>query len=159
MNSRVEPVRLLEQLRVLLVGNNPIELSSMLTNISSLHGQTVRTETAFDARSILDRLLRFKPSIILIDDNIGLHEMQHTVHALAHHRNAKNVPITILKNSNYQETSSSLSILDYLLKRSLTPESLNNALHNSIKMRRAQVFLSNAYKKRKRLLSSFLKSQ
>jgi CheY-like chemotaxis protein len=159
MNSRVEPVRLQEQLAVLLVGNNPIELSSMLTSISSLHGQLVKTETAFDARSIADRLLHFKPSIVLIDDNIGAYEMRHSVEALTHHKYTRNIPITILKNSNYEETSSSLRILDYILKKSLTPESLYYALRNSIKMRRAQIFLSNAYKKRKRQLLTMLRGE
>ncbi len=159
MNTSVEPARLREQLNVLLVGNNPIELSSMLNKISRVPGRLVKTETAFDTKSIFDRLIKFRPNFILIDDNIGKYELNETVLALANNRKTKNVPITVLKNSNYAEANSSLTILDYILKKSLTADALYNAIRNTIKIRRTQLYLYKAYNKRKGMLMDLLRGK
>jgi DNA-binding NarL/FixJ family response regulator len=159
MNTTVEPVRLREQLNVLLVGNNPIELSSMLNKISSVPGRFVKTETAFDTKSIFERLIKFRPNFILIDDNIGKYELNETVQALANNRKTKNVPITVLKNSNYAEANSSLTILDYILKKSLTADALCSAIRNTIKVKRTQLYLYKAYNKRKRMLTGLLRGK
>jgi hypothetical protein len=159
MNTLVEPVPRQEHLNVLLVGNNPIELSSMLNKIGHLPGRIIHTETAFDARSIIDRLLRFRPNFILIDDNIGQLELNQTVYVLAHNRKTKNVPITVLKNSNYTEASASPSVMDYILKGTLTAEGLYASIRNSIKIRRTQVYLMQAYKKRKGLLLDLMRQR
>jgi DNA-binding NarL/FixJ family response regulator len=159
MNTSVEPSRLKEQLNVLLVGNNPIELSSMLNKISDVPGRLVNTETAFDTKSILDRLIKFRPNFILIDDNIGKHELNETVLALANNRKTKDVPITVLKNSNYAEANSSLTILDYILKKSLTAEALYNAIRNTIKIRRTQLYLYKAYHKRRGMIVDLLRGK
>jgi len=157
MNTQIEPAVLHERLNVLLIGNNPIELSSMLSNISRVPGRIVKTETAFDTKSILNRLLKFHPNFILIDDNIGKHELNETVEVLAHNRRTKNIPITVLKNSNYVEANSSLTILDYILKKSLTSEALYSAIRNSLKIRRTQLYLHKAYNKRKGILLDMLR--
>lgn len=142
---------------MLLVGNNPLELSSMLNKIDHVKGRVVRTETAFDTRSIVNRLMKFRPNFILIDDNIGTQELSNTVYTLTHNRKTKNVPITVLKNSNYAEATSSLSILDYILKKSLTAESLYASIRNSLKIRRTQLYLYKAYHRRRGLLLSMVK--
>jgi hypothetical protein len=157
MSTRVEPAHLMESINVLLVGNNPIELSAMLNKIAHTSSSTIHTETAFDARSLLARLVRFRANFILIDDNIGTEELNETVNALANNRRTKNVLITILKNSNYTETITSTRILDYILKKSLTAEILYISIRNSIKTKRAQLNLAKAYNKRKKLLLDLMR--
>ena len=141
-----------EQVNVLLIGNNPIEMGRVLDNLHKIRGHRIITESAFDVKSIMERLLKFRPNFILIDDNIGKHEMLATVESLSSNRKTKDVPITVLKNSNYMEAMGSSSILDYLLKQNLSPETLYNTLKNSIKLRRTQLYLFQAYKKRKQQL-------
>jgi hypothetical protein len=143
-------------LNVLLVGNNPIEMGGVLEKLQQIRGQRVITEIAFDVKSILERLMRFRPNFILIDDNIGKEELLVTVNALSHNRKTKDVPITVLKNSNYHESMGSASILDYLLKQNLSPEGLYNMLKNSLKVRRTQIYLYHAYKKRRHQLLKIL---
>ena len=157
MNTRVETEQDIKHLNVLVVGNNPLELSSMLEKIKRLPGSVINMETAFDAKSILERLNRFKPNFILIDDNIGVAELNNSVKTLAHNRKTKDVPITVLKNSNYAESNSSTSIFDYILKTTLTAEALYASIRNSIKVRRTQLYLYKAYNKRKRMLLSFVR--
>ena len=141
-----------EQLNVLLIGNNPIEMGRVLDNLHKIREHDIHTESAFDIKSIMERLLRFRPNFILIDDNIGRPELLATVASLSHNRKTRDVPITVLKNSNYKEALGSSSILDYLLKQNLSPDALYNTLKNSLKFRRTQLFLYQAYKKRKQQL-------
>lgn len=141
-----------ESLNVLLIGNNPIEMGRVLEKLQQVRGHKIITEIAFDLKSILERLMRFHPNFILIDDNIGKAELLVTVNALSSNRKTKDVPITVLKNSNYHEAMGSSSILDYLLKQNLSPEALYNTLKNSLKFRRTQLYLYQAYRKRKNQL-------
>jgi DNA-binding NarL/FixJ family response regulator len=135
---------------ILLVGNNPIELSNMRDVLQRIPGHRVMAEIAFDLRSIWQRLLRFSPNFILIDDNIGKQELSETVSILSTNRKTKDVPITVLKNSNFEEALTSSEILDYVLKKNLTGEALFSTLKNSLKFRRTRRYLAEAYSKRKR---------
>jgi CheY-like chemotaxis protein len=149
METKIEKSRSLEPLHVLLIGNNPIEMGGVLEKLNKVRGQRIITEIAFDLKSILERLIRFKPNFILIDDNIGRSVLTETVNTLSSNRYTKDIPITVLKNSNYHESLVSSSILDYLLKQNLSPEDLYNTVKNSLKLRRTQNYLYQAYKKRK----------
>jgi hypothetical protein len=141
-----------ESVNILLIGNNPIEMSSMLDTIAKVPGRKIITEIAFDVRSSWQRLGNFQPTYILIDDNIGRSELSLTVDSLVQNSKTRDVPITVLKNSNYEEAIVSADIMDYLLKRNLTAESLYNAIKNTLKFRRTRQYLTDAYNKRKELL-------
>jgi DNA-binding NarL/FixJ family response regulator len=149
METSVEVTRNVEPLNVLLIGNNPIDMGRTLEKVNQIKGRKIVTEIAFDLRSIAERLMNFTPNFILIDDNIGKTEMALAVETLNKIRKTKNIPITILKNSNYQETASSARVLDYILKQNFSTDSLYNAIRNSLRLKRAQAFLYSAYKNRK----------
>ena|SRR5688572_5373566 len=147
-----------DTLRILVVGNNPIELSRLLTRIQQINDKKVVIETAFDMQSILSRLEKFKPDFILLDDNLGRSELRQVVKALHHAKETRGTPITVLKNSNYTEAIGG-GVLDYLLKETLTGDSLYRALRNSLKFRKTQQYLYMAYKKRKGQLLRIFKSE
>jgi DNA-binding response OmpR family regulator len=144
-------------MNVLLVGNNPIEMGRVLEKLKQVRGQRIATEIAFDLKSILERLLRFQPNFILIDDNIGRHELMETVNKLSSNRTTKDVPITVLKNSNYSESFASTSILDYLLKQNLSADDLYKTLKNTLRFRTTQRYLYETYKKGRGQLLKALK--
>ena len=152
METNLQNSKTLDPINILLIGNNPIEMGSVLDKLKQVRGQRIITEIAFDLRSILERLIRFNPNFIFIDDNIGRNELSETVKSLASNKKTKDVPITVLKNSNYQESLASSSILDYLLKQNLSPENLYKTVKNSLRFRRTQLYLYQAYKKRRDLL-------
>jgi hypothetical protein len=138
----------IEQMNVLMVGNNPIELSKVFDHLNKLGDKKIITEIAFDLKSSMERLVNFKPAFIVIDDNIGKSEMDNAVSALLRDRKTRNIPITILKSSNYQEAISS-GVMNYILKTNLTGESLYKALKASLQFKRTQLYLQKAYSKRK----------
>lgn len=137
-----------EKVNILVVGNNPIELSRVFDSLHKIKNKQVITEIAFDLKSIFERLVRFKPEYILIDDNIGRAELKNAVRALLNDRKTKDIPITVLKNSNYQEAIST-GVLNFILKENLNGDALYNALKNSLKFRKTQLYLYSAYKRRK----------
>ena len=137
-----------ESLRVLVVGNNPIELSNLFDKLSKDKGKHIITETAFDLKTINERLSKFLPDYILIDDNIGKPELKVTMNSLLSDRKTKNIPITVLKNSNYQEFID-MGILSYVLKDSVTIDSLYKELKNALRLRKTQKYIYEAYHKRK----------
>jgi CheY-like chemotaxis protein len=141
-----------DSVNILLIGNNPIELNALLTTIAKVPGRKIITEIAFDFKSCWARLLKFQPNFILIDDNIGLDELGYTVDSLSTNLKTRDVPITVLKNSNYEESIVSADISDYLLKKDLTADSLYNAIKNTLKFRRTRQYLLDVYNKRKNLL-------
>lgn len=145
-----------EDLNVLVVGNNPIELTRTFESLKKIRDHKVITEIAFDLRSIIDRLAHFKPNYIVLDDNLGQSQLRAAVNALIRNRRTKNIPITILKNSNYHEAMNT-GVMNYILKDSITGESLYTALKNSLKFKKTQLFLQEAYRRRKGQLLRVLK--
>ncbi len=156
MESTFQKQNTNQHLNILLIGNNPIELSSMLEKLNRVKGQKIITEIAFDLQSILIRLVLFQPHFILIDDNIGKVEMRSTILALEASDKTRDVPITVLKSSNYEEALGASTILDYLLKQNLSSEGIYAMLRNSLKFRRTQLYFYTAYQKRKEQLSKLI---
>ncbi len=141
-----------QPLHVLLVGNNPIELSRLREVLAQIPGYRVIAEIAFDVRSAWQRMMRFTPQFILIDDNIGRKELAETVHLLASRRKTRDVPVAVLKNSNYSEAVTTSLALDYLLKQNLTARALYVAVKNALKLQQARKYLWQAYARRKKQL-------
>ena len=136
------------QLNVLLVGNNPIDLSRTEAGLGQIQNHRVNIETAFDLTSILERLSRFRPNFILLDDNLGATGLRLIVDALQTHRKTKNIPVTVLKNSNYIDTINT-GVMNYVLKQSISGDVLYTAFVNSLKFKRTQQYLQQAYNKRR----------
>lgn len=144
-----------ETLKVLAVGNNPIELTFVFNHLRRIGGKATQAEIAFDQNSLFERLKSFTPDYILLDDNIGRVHLGAIVRALLNTRKTKNIPITILKNSNYTEAINT-GVMNYVLKENVTGDSLYRVLKNSLKIKRTQEYLKQAYSKRKGQLKRLL---
>lgn len=144
-----------ENLKILAVGNNPIELTFVFNHLRRMAGKTTHAEIAFDQSSLFERLKSFIPDYILLDDNIGRVALGSIVRALLNTRKTKNIPITILKNSNYTEAINTGAV-NYVLKENVTGDSLYRVFKNSLKIRRTQDDLKQAYRKRKGQLKRIL---
>jgi DNA-binding NarL/FixJ family response regulator len=133
--------------RVLLIGNNPIELSQVCYSLQEIPYKRILTELAFDLTSTLQRLNHFEPQHILIDDNMGCREM----HKLVQHiqRLAGDVPITVVKNSNYQETIGS-GVMNFVLKSQLSGEKLYREMINANHFRLMQQHWVRSYGRTRR---------
>ncbi len=101
-----------ELLKLLVVGNNPIELSKVLDQINKID-RVKEVRIAFDFQSIIDRLSGFKPDFILIDDNIGRAELRHVVDELLSERRTRNIPSLFLRIQTTKKAISS-GVMDFL---------------------------------------------
>jgi DNA-binding NarL/FixJ family response regulator len=156
MENQVKQPAPEKPLRILLVGNNPIELGRLRELLKQIPGYRVMAEIAFDVRSAWARMLRFTPNFVLIDDNIGRRELAEAVSLLANRRKTRHVPVAVLKNSNYTEVLPTSAPLDYLLKQNLTPQALYMAVKNALKLQQARKYLAQAYARRKKQLLRFI---
>ncbi|HWA32498.1 MAG TPA: hypothetical protein VG737_00130 [Cyclobacteriaceae bacterium] len=139
--------RVQENWKVLVVGNNPIELGHIFERLHGITGKIIQTEMAFDLKSILERLSLFQPQHIIIDDNIGRSELQAMVMRL-HRKRTRHVPITVLKNSNYQE-SIGAGVMNFVLKKNLTSDLLYRELQNSLRFLESQRYWHKLFNKRR----------
>jgi hypothetical protein len=144
-----------QEMHVLVMGNNPIELTKIFDQFKKLSGSKVITEIAFDLTTCKERLSKFDPNYIFIDDNLGKQTLAQLVRFFSMRKKTKYIPITILKNSNYQESFSG-RVMNYLLKENLTGEALYSAVRTTLMSLRAQSALLNAYQKRKGQLKHLL---
>jgi PleD family two-component response regulator len=159
MKTLLEKKSSAEPVNILLVGNNPIEMGPVLEKLHQVRKRKIITEIAFDIESIVERLVKFRPNFIFIDDNIGSKELLETVGKLSSHKRTRGIPITVLKNNNYREVLASTSIQDYLLKQNLSTEALYNTIKNTLRLRQAQRYLYQAYKNRKGMLKRMLEKK
>ncbi|HNP19565.1 MAG TPA: hypothetical protein PKL31_14095 [Fulvivirga sp.] len=145
-----------ESINVFLIGNNPIELGSIYNKLKDIKNRTFKTEISFNIKGILAKIRKFRPSCILIDDNLERLYIKKLLKSLASNNRTKNIPITVIKNSNYKEGFSHAQ--EYVLKDSLTSESLSISIHNSIKLKAMQTYLMKKIKKNKSKIEKFLGS-
>jgi len=115
--------------KILLIGNNPIEMNLLVQCLEGIPYKRIFTEMAFSHPTVLQRLANFAPQHILADDNVGRETLLSIVRGIRHSK-FRNVPITVLKNSNYQEAIGN-GVMNYVLKRDLTGERLYLELLNS----------------------------
>lgn len=145
----------MEEMNVLMIGNNPLELSRVFNYLKNIPDKKVITEMAFDLKSGLQRLAKFNAHFIILDDNLGRHELTHAVGSLSHYKKTKNVPVAVLKNSNYQEAFGGVA-MNYILKGDLSEKALYAAFRSSLISARAQSYLKEVYRKRRGQLMRLL---
>ncbi len=133
---------------ILVLGNNPIELSRIFQSLKQVPGRRMVAEFAFDLTSAFERLAHFQPQYIVLDDNLGREELKTSIRALSRRRQTKGIPITVMKSSNYHEAAT-VGVLNFILKKDLNAESLYRVLKNSLKFQRTHAYLQQAYRKRK----------
>lgn len=152
MEKLLVPPRKIEAIKILLIGNNPTDLTSILQKMHEVRQAKVVAEIAFDIQSFFDRILTFKPNFILVDDNIGKLQFNEIMGRILRNHKIRETPVAVIKNSNYTSSWTGNGIYDFLLKHNLTAEALYKTWYNSARVRKTQESLKRAYQKRKDLL-------
>ncbi|QSE98155.1 hypothetical protein [Fulvivirga lutea] len=142
-------------INVFLIGNNPIELSSVYTQLKQIKSSVVNAEIGFELSGLFRKIRKFKPSCILIDDNVEKIKIKKILKKLTQNSDTRDIPITVLKNSNYSEGYSEAQ--DYLLKENLTSEKLSRSILNSIRFKKMHLYMIKKYRKNKSRLLDLVK--
>lgn len=146
-----------EALSVLLVGNNPMFLGNLYKNLKALKSKTLIIDFSFDFKESLMKALRLKPSVIMVDDGVGKGTVRRFIDRINSDRRTCDIPITLLKTSNYRQVVTS-GVNDFLLKENITADRLYHSIMNAIRFKRTARLLKITRKKRQRQLSRWVQS-
>lgn len=136
---------------VLLIGNNPIDLGTIYDRLKMVTNVNYVTEILFDVSNIIKKVLKYRPKYIIIDDNLSTEDMRSLLSTLKTHHRTMGIPITIVQNSNSDDMSRE-GAEEFILKGSITSESISRSLVNSLKFSQMQSYLKKAYSSRKKML-------
>lgn len=155
MEALINPLPVRDSINVFLIGNNPIELSNIYEKLKGIRNKSYNAEIGFDLKGLYKKIMKFNPTCILIDDNLDKPYLTKLLAKLARGSKTKDIPVTILKNSNYHQNCIA-GVQDFLLKDSITPESLSNSIMNTIRLRKMHQYLYKSFKRNTGRLSYFL---
>jgi hypothetical protein len=79
-----------------------------------------------------------------------------TVQHLSTNPKTKDVPIAVLKNSNYSGVVNN-EVTDYVLKTNFRPDTIYSVQKSAIRFKQARTYLTAAYNKRKRQLLTLMR--
>lgn len=131
-----------DEISVLLVGNNPIEMSLIYEKLSALKGKIKKIETAFSLEDTIKKINIMNPNCLLIDDNLGLNPLKAIVKNV-NELSKQAISITLLKSQNKQEITS--GVQEYLLKEGIDSTRIYFALRNALKFKKTQQFFRIKY--------------
>ena len=144
-------------LNVMIIGNNPSELTHIGNELKKLKDRKFIADFCFSTRDSLLKILKFKPACILLDDNLDKNSLKEFSSKINGNNKTKDIPITLLKSS-YKKHINIPGLSDFLLKDSLSGESLSKAILNVIRSRKTHRYLYIKYKKNKRKISNLFKN-
>lgn len=130
------------EIRVLLVGNNPIEMSIIYEKLYSLKDKIKHIETAFSREDMLRKIHTMHPNCLLLDDNIGLSPLKRIINNV-NDLSKEAISITLLKSHNKQELTS--GVQEYLMKEGMDGTKIYNALKNALRFKKTQQFFRIKY--------------
>lgn len=143
-----------DDINVLIVGNNPIEMSVIYEGLRNLKGKIKQISTSFSDEDTLKKIATDNPNCIIIDDNLGISGLKSLIDKI-NHLGKEALSITLLKTKNTQEAI--YGVQEYLLKESITPERIYSSLKNAIRFRKTQKYLKvKYYTGKKRLKRMFI---
>ncbi len=127
---------------VLLVGNNPIEMSIIYEKLYALKDKIKHIEIAFSQEDMMRKINSMHPNCILLDDNVGLNPLKAIINSI-NELSKEAISITLLKSHNYQELTS--GVQESLMKDGLDGTRIYNALRNALRFKKTQQFFRIKY--------------
>jgi CheY-like chemotaxis protein len=141
---------------VMLVGNNPQELSGLEHNLSVYHKTRFMAEVSFDLKDSIARIFKSKPNYILLDDCYPVIQLKKFIRRLRNNQDTFDIPVALLKSSNKSHILVD-GVQDFILKENFSAERLLYAIRNSRRIRRTQIILYKTFKKSRKHFQ-FIKS-
>ncbi len=104
-----------ETIPVLIIGNNPIEMTQVYNNLVANTAKNYLADVCFDVKDSFNRITKQKPSVILIDDNLLIDDINKLVRVLRNNTKTKDIKIIVLKSTNWNYNVID-NVDDYILK-------------------------------------------
>jgi CheY-like chemotaxis protein len=120
-----------DRIPVLIVGNNPIEMTSIYNILIGFRSKNYLTDVCFDIRDSFERIAKKKPEVIFIDDNLEFDDINKMVRVLNQNTKTKDIKIIVLKSSNWNYHVID-NVDDYILKDTINANKLDKLIEKSL---------------------------
>ena len=117
---------------VLLVGNNPLELAMCSEQLVNFKKRKFNIDIAFNNEECYRKSSKYYPSAIILDDSIGFMNLMEITDKFSKDSRFHNIPIIVIKNSNYYHAGISGNVAEFILKEDLERVSLPEIILSAI---------------------------
>lgn len=119
------------KISVLIIGNNPIEITSVYNSLSKISTKNYLVDVCFDVKDGISIIAKSKPEIILIDDNMPLDDIHKLVVVMRQNAKTKSIKVIALKSTNWNFSVIN-DVDDYILKDSVRPRILDRIIEKNL---------------------------
>lgn len=120
-----------ETIPVLIIGNNPIEMTQVYNILVSNSSKNYLADVCFDVKDSFNRITKQKPSVILIDDNLLGDDINKLVKVLRSNARTKDIKVIVLKSTNWNYNVID-NVDDYILKDTVSSGLLDRLIYKNI---------------------------
>jgi len=138
--------------RVMLIGNNPREMGCLSNFLNRFTWKKFSVVTAFDVAQGLQKLDKFNPDYVMLDEALGHEALQRFTQNVRKNKRFHPTALAILKNTNESEFMIP-GVQDYLLKSNIFSDTLPLTILNAIKLSRRKNSLLKAVEKKQSALN------
>lgn len=122
----------------MIIGNNPIEMTTIFNMLVTNRKNHYMADVCFDLQDSFDRIGKFKPDLILLDDNLPSDDINRFMKVLRNSSRTREIRTILLKSSNWN-----LHIFDhmddYILKETITIDVLDRLISRNTKEKHFQI--------------------
>ena len=126
-----------ETIPVLIIGNNPIEMTHVYNTLVANTSKNYLADVCFDVKDSFNRITKQKPSVILIDDNLLIDDINKLVRVLRSNAKTKDIKIIVLKRTNWNYNVID-NVDDYILKDMVSNGMLDRLIEKKLHQRENQ---------------------
>ena len=119
-----------EHTNVLIIGNNPIEMTTIYNNLNDYRTKNYIADVCFNVSDSFSKMLKNRPDCILLDDNILVDQVKLFVKKLKENAKLREIPIVLLKSSNFSFAFGN-EVQDFLLKGNMNMDVLSSAIERN----------------------------
>ena len=120
-----------ERIPVLIIGNNPIEITSIYNLLIGIRSKDYLADVCFDVKDSFEIITKTKPEVVLIDDNLVLDDINKFVRILKQNSKTKQIKIIVLKSSNWNYHVID-HVDDYILKETINADVIDKLIQNNL---------------------------
>lgn len=125
-----------QSIGVLIVGNNPMELGQYCRSLINFREANFTIETAFNVVECFRHIVKFKPSIVVVDDSIGFMNMIAIADKMRSDASNAHVPLIIIKNSSYHHATLKKTVDAFLMLDRMLDGELPYLILDTIQLRK-----------------------
>ena len=116
---------------VLIIGNNPIEMTSIYNILIGIRSKNYLADVCFNVKDSFERITKKRPEVVFVDDNLILDDIKKLIRVLRQNAKTKGIKIIALKSSNWNFQLID-NVDDYILKDVIKADVLDRIITKSL---------------------------